>query len=413
MYDFLKFGISPATILLPKPGYSLEKWAVIACDQFTSQPEYWENVRREAEGAPSTLNIIYPECALGQDAERIESIRNAMRNYRAQVLAPACEGFVLVERQTHAGRRLGLVCAVDLERYDYTRAAKSLIRATEGTIEERLPPRMRIRRGASLESPHVMLLVNDPEHTLIEPIYGARGEMRKLYDFELMLGGGHIRGWAVESPAHMGALHAALGALYGECDGLLFAVGDGNHSLATAKACYEELKKGLGVEAALNHPARFALVEIVNLHDRAMAFRSIHRAVFGADSAQLSHDFVMWCRKNGMSIVSCDDEHAQMYLLDAPVRIENAINLLPVAVLQPFLDEYIAQHEGVSIDYIHGEDALEHLQEQGACAIRLSPIDKFSLFEAVRRGGSLPRKTFSIGDATDKRYYLECRGLTR
>ncbi|MDL2206205.1 DUF1015 domain-containing protein [Eubacteriales bacterium OttesenSCG-928-N13] len=412
MYDFIKLGVMPTPILLPKAPNALDKWAVVACDQFTSEPEYWQEVTQQVGDEPSTLNIIYPECYLSEGDQRIDRIREAMQDYRSHVLGRVGTGFVLVERQTSCGNRLGLVMAVDLEKYDFSPDSKSPIRATEQTIVERIPPRVKIRKGAPLESPHIMLLVDDPNRSLIEPIYEAREQLQSLYDFDLMMRGGHIRGWLLDSHAQ-GKVQKALSDLYDKSGGLLFAVGDGNHSLATARQCWLDMKNELTEQDREEHPARYALCEVVNLHDPSLQFEPIHRAIFGADSAQLSHDMVMWCRKNGMSISACDEDHAEMYLLDAPVCIQNSINPLPVAILQPFLDEWLEAHPSASIDYIHGEQALETLTEQGACCIRLKAIDKGSLFESVRKGGPLPRKTFSMGEAQDKRYYLECRSLVR
>lgn len=412
MYNFIKMGVAFTEILLPIAPNSLENWAVVACDQFTSQPDYWREVQQKTDGVPSTLNIIYPECFLAEGDARIASIRSHMQLYAREVLGRACNGPVLIERETTAGPRLGLLMAIDLERYDFAPDSHSLIRATEQTVTERIPPRVKIREGAPLESPHVMLLVDDSDKTLIEPAYAQRETQRQLYDFQLMMGGGRIRGWALDSALTDG-IQRALSKLYDECEGLLFAVGDGNHSLATARQCWLDIKATLSEAQQESHPARFALVEVCNLHDDALKFEPIHRAILGADSAQLSHDFVMWCRRNGMSLTAASDEHAQMYLLDAPVSIENSVNPLPIAVLQPFLDEWLAEHPEATIDYIHGEEALDELSAKGACCIRLKAMDKQSLFSSIRMGGPLPKKTFSLGEARDKRYYLECRALTR
>jgi hypothetical protein len=407
--DFTKYALKTGGILLPS-GVDLTKWAVIACDQFTSQPEYWAGVEREVGGAPSTLNMIYPEAWLNRGDGRIPGIHQAMRQALEGTLAPATDGFALVARQVSTGVRLGLVAAVDLEQYDYSPGSKALIRPTEKTIPERIPPRMKIRLDAPLETPHVLLLVDDPEKTLIEPLYAARGSFRPLYNFDLMLGGGAISGWAVEGEA-LKAVEAALSGLYEKCEGLLYAVGDGNHSLATAKASWEAVKQRLTPAQAANHPARHALVEIGNLFDPSLVFQPIHRAVFGVSGADLSLDFIMWCRGRGVNVAACDEESAEMYLLDAPVRFVNAPNIPPVAILQPFLDEWLAAHPDASVDYIHGADALEALGAKGAAGVRLTAIDKFALFPGVRAGGSLPLKSFSMGEARDKRYYLECRSL--
>lgn len=408
--DFTKYALKTGDILLP-PEADLEKWAVIACDQFTSQPEYWAEVENKVAGAPSALDIIYPEAWLGQGDARIPRIHAAMRDALKRFLRPATDGFVLVARQVSTGVRLGLVAAVDLEQYDYAPSAKVLIRPTEKTIPERIPPRMKVRLGAPLESPHVLLLVNDPEKTLLEPLYEAKSSLRPLYDFDLMLGGGRIMGWAVEGTALEG-IHAALERLYQASEGFLYAVGDGNHSLATAKASWEEIKGRLSPSERETHPARYALCEIGNLFDDSLVFRPIHRAVFGATGADISLDFIMWCRARGVGVAACDEDSAQLYLLDAPVKLVNAPDAPPVQLLQPFLDEWLTSHPEATVDYIHGDDALEELRQKGAAGIRLMAIDKYTLFPGVRSGGALPLKSFSMGEARDKRYYLECRALT-
>lgn len=409
--DFTKYALRTGEILLP-PEANLEKWAVIACDQFTSQPEYWAEVERKVDGAPSALDIIYPEAWLHQGDARIPRIHAAMRDALKRVLHPATDGFVFVARQVSTGVRLGLVAAVDLEQYDYAPGAKALIRPTEKTIPERIPPRLKVRLGAPLESTHVLLLVNDPGRTLLEPLYEARNALRPLYDFDLMLGGGRIMGWAVEGEALEG-VHAALENLYRASEDFLYAVGDGNHSLATAKAAWEEIRGRLSPSEQASHPARYALCEIGNLFDDSLVFRPIHRAVFGAKDADISLDFIIWCRARGVGVVACDEGSAQMYLLDAPVKLVNAPDVPPVQFLQPFLDEWLASHPEASVDYIHGDDALEELRAKGAAGIRLTAIDKYALFPGVRSGGALPLKSFSMGEARDKRYYLECRALVR
>jgi hypothetical protein len=407
--DFTKYALKPGGILLPS-GIDLQKWAVIACDQFTSQPDYWAEAQETVGGAPSTLGMIYPEAWLSQGDARIPRIHQAMRQALKGVLAPATDGFVLVARQVSTGVRLGLIAPVDLEKYDYAPGSKALIRPTERTIPERIPPRMKIRLAAPLETPHVLLLVDDPEMTLLEPMYLTREVLRPLYSFDLMLGGGHVDGWAVEGAA-LETVEAALSGLYGKCGGFLYAVGDGNHSLATAKACWEALRPRLSPKQIETHPARYALCEIGNLFDPSLIFQPIHRAVFGTSGADLSLDFIMWCRGRGVGVTACDESSAQMYLLDAPVKLVNAPDIPPVAILQPFLDEWLASHPDASVDYIHGSDALESLRLKGAAGVKLTAIDKYTLFPGVHAGGSLPLKSFSMGEARDKRYYLECRAL--
>ena len=408
-----RYALKRPEILLPDARFDLSKWAVIACDQYTSQPAYWERVKETVGDAPSALNLIYPEAWLSQGDARVEAINRAMGAYERDVLTRRVEGFVLVERAIATGRRLGLMAAVDLERYDFSRGARSLIRPTEGTILERIPPRVRIREHASLELPHILLLVDDLSRTLIEPLYAARDRFEKLYDFELMAGGGHIRGWRVEEEA---GIEAALAGLMDRADGLLFAVGDGNHSLATARQCWLNLRESLTARERETHPARWALVELGNLHDPSLVFEPIHRALFGADAAALTRDFAAWLAARGMALAECASKEAMFIVTakgeDRPMRVEGLQNPLPLATLQPFLDEWIASQPGVAIDYIHGEDALRTLAGEGAVGILLPAMDKNALFESVRRGGPLPRKTFSMGEANEKRYYLEARKIT-
>lgn len=407
-----QYGLTVPEILLPEEK-DLPRWAVIACDQFTSQPEYWERVKETVGGAPSTLNIIYPEAWLGQGEGRIGEINRAMRTYEREVLTRAVKGMILVERTTASGSRLGLVAAVDLERYDFSAGSRSLIRATEGTILERIPPRVRIRQDASLELPHILLLADDPRRTLIEPLYARRDALPKLYDFELMLGGGHLRGWLVERPE---VIEPALSALSAASGGLLFAVGDGNHSLATARQCWLNLKNTLPEAERAAHPARWALVEINNLHDPALVFEPIHRVVFHADDGTLAGDFDRWLRARGMALADCDEAAAMFRFTrggeSRPCRIECCGHPLPLALLQRFLDEWLPAHPVSSVDYVHGEDAVRALTREGDnTGILLPAMDKGTLFEAVRVGGALPRKTFSMGEAVEKRYYLECRRI--
>lgn len=410
---FEKYGLRVPEILLPDENYDLSQWAVIACDQFTSQPEYWDRVRSRVFNKPSALHITYPEAWLDQGDARIESINRNMLVYEQEVLSRCVKGMVLVEREIATGKRIGLLAAVDLEKYDFSVGSQSLIRATEGTVLERIPPRVKIRRNAALETPHILVLVNDPGRTLINPLYAARDSLKKLYDFDLMLGGGHIRGWQVD---RFDSLLPALEGLYQAADGLLFAVGDGNHSLATAKQCWLDLKPSLTEEQRENHPARFALVELTNLHDDALTFEPIHRVIFGADPVELAYDFGLWLAGQGMKLSICTADQAMFRWIQGyrtlPYTIDNINQPLPLAVLQAFLDEWLAQHPGTSIDYIHGEDAARQLSEaRETTGILLPAMDKFILFEAVRKGGALPRKAFSMGEAVEKRYYLECRKI--
>ena len=404
------YALKTPEILLPDPSVDLTRWAVVACDQFTSQPEYWARVKAFVGDAPSTLNIVYPEAWLNQGDGRIAAINAAMADYRINVLTRRVQGCVLVERTIAAGKRLGLIAAIDLEKYDFAKGSNSLVRATEGTILERIPPRVHIREHAPLETPHVMVLVDDPERTLIEPVYARRDGLEKLYDFELMEGGGHIRGWLADERG----IEDALAALHTKSGGLLYAVGDGNHSLATAKTCWENVKKTLSPAEIETHPARWALVELNNLYDPALVFEPIHRALFGVTAGAFREALSAWLEERGMALEAAAPEKAMFTLAGDPdegYAMRGLTNPLPLYTLQMFLDEWLKTVRGASIDYIHGSDAVRELSRRGAVGLLLPAMDKRVLFESVRRGGALPRKTFSMGEACEKRYYLECRRI--
>ncbi len=410
------YGLRAADILLPRKSVDLYRWAVVACDQYTSQPEYWREVESIAGDAPSTLRLIYPEAYLSQGDARIAPINQAMADYVSRgIVERALRGFVYVERATRATPcRRGLVVSVDLEAYDYSPGSTSPIRATEGTILDRLPPRMRIREHASLELPHILLLVDDPARTLIEPLSARRDSLRLLYDTPLMMGGGSVRGYAVEGEAELARFEAALAALFA-ADGdapLRFAVGDGNHSLATARACWLKMREGLSAAERENHPARFALCELMNLHDEGLAFHPIHRVLFNVDGGDVLGALNAYARKmgaapgeGGVFLRAVARGGERDLLMRSPLA-------LPVQLLQPFLDEYLAAHKEASIDYIHGDEATRALAARpGALGLLLPSMDKHALFPAVRQGGVLPRKTFSMGGADEKRYYLEARAI--
>ena len=404
-----------ADILLPRQDADFTKWAMVACDQYTSQIEYWIDADRFVGSAPSTLRLILPEAYLGKDgeADRVAAIHDAMERYLSDgVLTRAVEnGFVLTERTTASGIRLGLVGKIDLECYDYTPGAATPIRATEETVADRIPPRMRIREGAPLELPHIMVLVDDPGMTLVEPVYAGREKLPVLYDTELFGNGGHIRGYAVAG-ADARALEARLASAQEKSGGFFLAMGDGNHSLAVAKACWEKLKPTLSPAERETHPARFALAELVNLHSPALLFKPIHRILTGCSPEELSRAFAAWLAPQGMGLEPGEDV---IFFRDAErsaFRVTGAGDRLPVGVLQPFLDAYLKAHPECGIDYIHGSQALTQLvSASGGCGILLPPISKASLFPAIRAGGVLPRKTFSMGSAPEKRYYMECRKI--
>lgn len=337
----------PADILLPDAAADVEKWAVVACDQFTSQMEYWQKAAQIVGDAPSTLNIVYPEVYLAEGDARIERIRRAMADYmqRGVLQTRVKNGFVFVRRVTESGERLGLVGKLDLEQYDFTPGTSAPVRATEGTILSRIPPRVRIRQGAPIESPHVMMLVDDAAMRLIEPL--AQMDLPKLYDTQLMLGGGHISGFAVEGePAARTA--ELIAQMQRESGGFFLAVGDGNHSLATAKACWEQIKLTLSEAERENHPARFALCELVNLHSPALVFRPIHRVVFGADIDALQSGFELYLRAHGMTLT----DGGEVTLVQGGERRGFAISgrgdRLPVDVLQKYLDQACGERAAVA-----------------------------------------------------------------
>ena len=406
----------PADILLP----DFEKtdgtrYAVVACDQFTSEPAVWEETEGIVGDAFSTLRFILPELYLKNRAERIPGIHAAMEKaLREGAFVEYPHAMIYLRRTQSDGTvREGLVGAIDLLDYDYRPGSKPLIRATEGTVLERVPPRVDIRRGAGIELPHVMLLLDDPDKTVIEPLAKLATDKPPIYDFDLMQGGGHVTGYLLDR-AKQKRVDEALDAIAPEGeDPLLFAVGDGNHSLAAAKAYFEELCREIG-DDALSHPARYALVELVNLHSPALVFRPIYRAVFGADETDLMN--ALLSDVLAASVANADAPAAHLTVLNgktpATVAYPHGTHPLDVGTLQSFLDRYTASHPGVTVDYIHGEEALASIvAERGAIGFLFPGMEKEQLFPAVRERGTLPRKTFSMGEARDKRYYLEARRI--
>lgn len=409
-----------ADILLPDPDKTdMYKWAVVACDQFTSEREYWKNVEKEVGDAPSTLKVILPEVYLAEAKERIPKINTVTEEYLADILVCHRDSAIYVERtQSDGSVRRGVILAVDLERYDYNGGASSLIRATEATVIERIPPRVAIRRNAAIELPHVMLLIDDPAKTVIEPLADGGGEL--AYDTDLMLGGGHVKGRFI-SEREYERLASALTALaspegmharYGNAalPPLLFAVGDGNHSLASAKAAYEEIKASLG-DKAREHPARYALAEIVNLHDGALRFEPIYRVMFGVDPA----DVIAELEKYLLSLGGTAEPQVIEYVgrgIGGTLTANHPIKQLTVGTLQDFIDGYLAAHTGAEVDYIHGEGSVRALADRAdAIGFLFEGMSKSELFKTVIFDGALPRKTFSMGHAEDKRYYLEARKI--
>lgn len=392
----------PANILLPKKDF--EKWAVVACDQYTSEPEYWEKVENIAGNSPSAFNLILPEVYLLPDnSKRINKINENMSKYISDGVFEEIENtFVYVEREVTDGKtRNGIVGLIDLENYSYEKGSKALIRATEATVLERIPPRVAIRKDATLEMPHVMLLIDDPKRTVIEPLKEKIGDFKKLYDFDLMQNSGHIKGFAIDEITAK-QIQTALSALVSDNnDKLLFAVGDGNHSLATAKECYNINK---------TESSRYALVEVVNIHDFSLEFEPIYRVVFGVEPEKFINNFV---NDLGGEYNGSDAQKFTCVYGDN----EREVSLKPtgklcVATLQTYLDEYLKNDKNATIDYIHGEEVVYSLSKsENTVGFIFEGMQKNELFDAIKQDGSLPRKTFSMGHAADKRFYIEARKI--
>ena len=417
----------PTDILLPQD-CDYDKWAVVACDQYTSQPEYWERVEERVGRAPSALRLILPESSLdGPQVEMdITDINATMAAYlREGRFKTLPHAMIYVERTLHNGRvRRGLVGKADLKDYDYEPGSDALIRATEGVVHTRIPPRVAVRKNAPIELPHAMLLADDPGRTVIEPLAAQTDSMELLYDFDLMEQGGHIKGWLL-GEAQLAQVAGALSALadptgfntrYGTEDQpvMLFAVGDGNHSLATAKECYERQKRLMPPEKWDTLRARYALCELVNLHDDSLEFEPIHRVVFHTNPMELLDALVRRypgtrrgksAEGNGLPLgYVCADSQGV-------ITVPRSAAQLPVGALQSFLDDYLMEHSG-RVDYIHGEDvAREFAARPGNIAFLLPPMSKEELFPSVIHDGVLPRKTFSMGEAHDNRFYLEARKI--
>ncbi len=400
----------PGIFYLPRQGERMEKWAMVACDQYTAQKEKWMQAEAQVGDAPSALRLIIPEAYLDESDARVPKVQSAMEAYLNEgILTEAVRGMVLLERTTQSGSRLGLVMTVDLEAYDFAPGTKSLIRPTEGTIVARIPPRQKVRRGAKLELSHILLLCDDPGRTVIEPVYAVRESLRPLYDTPLLLNGGHARGWAIEDENTLNQIAGALRALKARLPegGILLAVGDGNHSLATAKAHWLEVKANLSPKEQADHPARFAMVELNNIYDDALIFEPIHRVIFG----QTEESVLSMLREADLQPVR---ENPDLTLVtkngDLSFRIGHALHALPVGTVQQLLDKA----PGLNLDYVHGEDAVRAVvQRENAVGILLPPMPKSLLFPAVAKDGPLPRKTFSMGEANEKRYYMEARKIVK
>ena len=427
---FSKLGFYPADILLPNKDVDMEKWAVVACDQFTSEPEYWERVEKTVGDAPSTLRLILPEANLKAPnvGEFIADINASMDKYlKENIFETLKDSLIYIERGQSDGKiRHGLIGMVDLDQYDFTPGSGALIRATEGTVLDRIPPRARVRRNAPIELPHVMLLIDDPDKTVIEPLTAAADGMEMVYDFDLMENGGHIKGFKL-SASQIDAVADALTGLttdeamkskYGVSGvaPLLFAVGDGNHSLATAKACWEELKATLTPEERESHPARWCLAEVCNVHSPAIEIEPIHRVLFNVDCGAVLLALIAWSDSN-MAGICFGDSKQQAFTLAGPhvsnvLSFEDPVAPLTVGTVDEFIEYFMARHSEARVDYVHDEPAVRALTRQGGVAFLLPPFEKSDLFKGIVMGGVLPRKTFSMGHAEEKRYYIECRKIT-
>ena len=442
-----KLGLKLPGVLLPQKKGDMQKWSVIACDQFTSQPEYWKKVEGLVGNSPSTLKLILPEAYLEKHESELEidSINRTMQKYvEDKILIPQGRGFIYVERSTPENpSRKGLVVAFDLEMYDYSADSASMIRSTEGTVTDRLPPRIKIRENALLELPHILVLIDDPGKTVIEPLAEKVDLMRKLYDFPLMMGGGNIKGYHVIDTGMLDDIASALEMLADKdsflnkyntdpkCPVLLYAVGDGNHSLAAAKAFWENKKKSLSPADRISHPARYAMAELINVHNDGIKFEPIHRVVTNVDPVMLLESAGSYFNDlSGCSIMSENDiasdnieniwtESSSFHIIvyqygdtKGFICVNNPAYQLETGTLQAFLDVFLSKNKEAKIDYIHGKNTVLSLSAQkNSIGFLLPAMDKSLLFKTVIKDGVLPRKTFSMGEAHEKRYYLECRKI--
>ena len=418
----MKIPFKSANILIPK-NTDMTKWSVVACDQYTSEPDYWEEVNNIVGDSPSTLKITLPEIYLGSSDEedRIKKINSTMKEYLDNdMFNEYKDSMIYLERTQNDGKvREGLIGMVDLEDYSYEKGSQTLIRATEKTVIERIPPRMKVRENALLELPHIMILIDDEKKDIIESLKHEVTNEDVVYDFDLMQKGGHIKGYKL----NQNSINSVISKLETLADQdnfdkkynvsgkgvLLFAMGDGNHSLATAKACYEKLKTTMSEEEYLNHPARYALVELVNLHSSALEFEPIHRVIFNTNPEHLLSELYKYYDINEDGIGQ-EVEVVTKYM-DKKIYISNPKSNITVGSIQMFLDEYLANNEG-KIDYIHGDDTTRSMAKgNDNVGFLFKAMGKDELFKTVILDGALPRKTFSMGHSYDKRYYLESRKI--
>jgi len=439
---FKQIGLLIPEILLPSEDINKTKWSVIACDQYTSNTKYWEETISYVSDAPSTLKLTLPEIFLESEKEqkKISDIHSSMHEYITNsILKNQGRGLILVKRETASGERKGVVCALDLEHYDYNKNSDSLIRPTEGTIIERIPPRIKVREKADIETPHIMVLIDDPDKTVIEPLFEAANK-KEVYNFDLMNNGGHITGFFIngeEAVKKMGeSLLTIKNNFHEKYDiknnaPLLFAMGDGNHSFATAKAWWEEVKKnGQNDPDIMDHPARWALVELVNIHDKSIIFEPIHRVIFNINPEHIIKTFKEFWEEKG-SIVTInyqdnislkfnksDDEIHKIAFChkdkNGIIEIKNPHKNLEAGDIQDAINHICKNNSEIKVDYIHGADhVIELAKERNNIGFILPAIKKNNFFKSIILDGTLPRKSFSMGEADDKRFYMECRKIIR
>lgn len=424
-----KMGLRASDLMIPKKGVDLHKWAVVACDQYTSEKDYWEDADKLVGKAPSTLRLIFPECYLedGDGDRRIENINKTMDSYVKEELFDTYKDcFFLVKRTCGNACRWGLMASLDLDRYIWEKDSRSLIRATEGTILSRIPPRKKIRKDAPLEIPHIMVLISDRERRVIEPLAAKTDKLSSVYDFDLMKNGGHLQAWLVDSDADKNAIADAFGKLYEALDPsnpLLFAMGDGNHSFATAKSCWEDIKQTLTEEERKTHPARFCLVELENIFDQGLVFEPIHRVLFNVPEEVFLAELAKNAEKVETEKVGCRNCISKKIAVQGSQRfgycaadkhvvvtLDKPAANIAAGTLQKVIDSLISL--GYSVDYIHGADVTDKLgSEKGNIGLFLPAIDKATFFDTIIKDGALPRKTFSMGEANEKRYYMEARKI--
>ena len=428
--DLKGLGIAIPSILLPDEKTNMKKWAVVACDQFTSDAKYWSDVEKTVGNAPSTLHMILPEIYLKDDdvAARIDFAKQTMVDYIEEgILKELSPGFILVERTISGKVRRGLMAAVDLDEYDFSKGSKSVIRATEDTLIERIPPRVKIREGAAVELPHVLVLMDDPEDTVIGTLSRAKAELKEVYNFDLMQNGGHIAGYFCANENINNRVLEAASKLTLH-DGMRFCIGDGNHSLATAKTVWENAKKYLSEEELATSPLRYALVEIVNIRDEAMSMMPIHRAITKVSPAHCIQRVCDILNEKGLgaklmfmrntSRFKQGDDPYTIYVktkqTTGKIEITKPSHPLAVGDIEPALEQYLSENPSSSIEYLHGDSQFNEFSLMyDTVAFYMPNVDKANFFHTVIQCGVLPKKTFSLGEANEKRYYIECRLLKK